>query len=141
MAKYSYWESFLERQIYIDLVFTVQKLYREFPLFDLETIEKIESFLVEFYEKNSNTRIKPRTLCAVLVYHFSQRLAVTMSHICCVFDINITWFRKKRKEYLNKVGLENHVFSLNEQQSEWRLFDYRLGKNSDLNESDGSFDI
>lgn len=126
MVKYNYWESFLERQIYIDLVFTVQKLYREFPMLDSETISKIETALVEFYERNSNTRIKPRTLCAVLVYHFSHQLAVTMSHTCRVFDINITWFRKKRRHYLAKIGLEtNNPFST-QPQAEWRLFDYKF---------------
>lgn len=122
MAKYSYWKSFLDRQIYIDLVFTVQKLYREFPMLDIETIEKIESQLVEFYEKNSNTRIKPRTICAVLVYHYSHRLAITMSHTCRVFEINITWFRKKRRDYLVKLGFDYQNNILGQNQSEWRLY-------------------
>ena len=131
MAKYSYWESFLDRQIYIDLVFTVQKLYREFPMLDSETIERIESFLVEFYERNSNTRIKPRTICAILVYHYSHRMAVTMSHTCRVFGINITWFRKKRREYLNKLGIDDKNAFFNYHQSEWRLFNYRYEDEED----------
>ena len=126
MAKYSYWESFLERQIYMDLVFTVQTLYREFPMLDSETITEIETLLVEFYEKNANTRIKPRTICAILVYHYSHRLAVTMSHTCRVFDINITWFRKKRKDYLSKIGLDVGELLSNQQSQEWRLFNYKL---------------
>ena len=123
MANYSYFQNFLERQIYIDLMFTIQTLYREFPMLDKQLIDKIESILINYYENNSNTRIKPRTVCAVLVYHFANRLAVTMSQTCKTFDINIAWFRKKRKDYIIKLGIENKHNSLNNNQYyEWRLF-------------------
>lgn len=123
MANYAYFQNFLERQIYIDLVFAVQTLYREFPMMDKETITRIEDKLIVFYETNTNTRIKPRTICAVLVYHYANKVAITMSQTCKVFDINVTWFRKKRKDYLQKLGIEEQNQSSNQfHYSEWRLF-------------------
>lgn len=123
MANYTYFQNFLERQIYIDLVFAVQKLYREFPMLDSNVINEIEDRLISFYENNTNSKIKPRTICAVLVYHFANRVAITMSQTCRVFDINITWFRKKRKDYLQKLGIDTqNQFSNQFQYSEWRLF-------------------
>lgn len=123
MANYTYFQNFLERQIYIDLVFAVQTLYREFPMLDRKVIDEIEDRLISFYETNPNSKIKPRTICAVLVYHFGNRVAITMSQTCKVFDINITWFRKKRKDYLQKLGIDTqNQFSSQFQYSEWRLF-------------------
>lgn len=123
MANYSYFQNFLERQIYMDLVFTVQTLYREFSMLDRNLINQIEENLISFYETNTNSRIKPRTICAILVYHYANRIAITMSQICRVFDINITWFRKKRKEYLQKLGIDTQNQFLNQfQYSEWRLY-------------------
>ncbi len=123
MANYTYFQNFLERQIYIDLVFAVQTLYREFPMLDKTVISQIEDRLISFYENNTNSKIKPRTICAVLVYHFANKVAITMSQTCKVFDINITWFRKKRKDYLQKLGIDAQDPGLNQfQYSEWRLF-------------------
>ena len=123
MANYTYFQNFLERPIYIDLVFAVQTLYREFPMLDREAIDEIEDKLISFYENNANSRIKPRTICAVLVYHYANKVAVTMNQTCKVFDINITWFRKKRKDYLQKLGVDNqNQFQNQFQYSEWRLF-------------------
>ncbi len=123
MASYSYFQNFLERQIYIDLVFAVQTLYREFPKLDRTMLQQIEDKLISFYENNTNSRIKPRTVCAVLVYHYANKVAITMSQTCKVFDINITWFRKKRKDYLQKLGIDSQNQVLNQFQfSEWRLY-------------------
>lgn len=132
MASYSYFQNFLERQIYIDLVFAVQTLYREFPMLDRQVIEQIEDRLTSFYENNGNSRIKPRTICAVLVYHYGNKVAITMSQTCKVFDINITWFRKKRKDYLQKLGIDTQNQVLNQfQYSEWRLYtSLRLSEHS-----------
>ena len=132
MASYSYFQNFLERQIYIDLVFAVQTLYREFPMLDRTVLEQIEDKLISFYENNNNSRIKPRTICAVLVYHYANKVAITMSQTCKVFDINITWFRKKRKDYLQKLGIDSQSQVLNQfQYSEWRLYtSFRLPENS-----------
>ena len=92
-------------------------------MLDKEVVETIEDKILSFYENNTNTRIKPRTICAVLVYHFANKVAITMSQTCKVFDINITWFRKKRKDYLQKLGIDNHNKALNQfQYSEWRLY-------------------
>ena len=92
-------------------------------MLDSNVINEIEDRLISFYENNTNSKIKPRTICAVLVYHFANRVAITMSQTCRVFDINITWFRKKRKDYLQKLGIDTqNQFSNQFQYSEWRLF-------------------
>jgi hypothetical protein len=92
-------------------------------MLDRNLINQIEENLISFYETNTNSRIKPRTICAILVYHYANRIAITMSQICRVFDINITWFRKKRKEYLQKLGIDTQNQFLNQfQYSEWRLY-------------------
>ena len=92
-------------------------------MLDKGVIDQIEDKLTSFYENNANSRIKPRTICAVLVYHYANKVAITMSQTCKVFDINITWFRKKRKDYLQKLGIDSQSQILNQfQYSEWRLY-------------------
>ena len=101
-------------------------------MLDKGIIDQIEDKLTSFYENNANSRIKPRTICAVLVYHYANKVAITMSQTCKVFDINITWFRKKRKDYLQKLGIDSQAQILNQfQYSEWRLYtSLRLTENS-----------
>ena len=101
-------------------------------MLEQNVIEQIEDKLISFYDNNTNSRIKPRTICAVLVYHFANKVAITMSQTCKVFNINITWFRKKRKDYLQKLGIDSKNQIFNQfQYSEWRLYtSLRLSENT-----------
>jgi hypothetical protein len=97
---------FSNRQISMDLAFTIQLIHREFTFLPDKSIEKIEEHLIEFYVNNQSSKVKPKTLGAVLVqYYGSRTFSLTMNKICKTFNVNMTWFRKCRRIYLSQLGL------------------------------------
>lgn len=72
------------------------------------TKKKIEDLLFEYYLTNTaHTVIKPRTLGAILTHYYKSELLedMTITEICNMFDVSILWFRKQRKNYLEKLGV------------------------------------
>lgn len=114
----------LSRKTYVELMFALQTLHREFSLLGEKILEEIEDLVVEFFDQSENSRVKPRTVVAVLVHHFSKNLhPTTTGQICKVFEVNSTWLRRKRRSYLNQLGLVVDNPALSQHYThEWRSF-------------------
>ena len=103
MPSLRYLQKRLNRQNYVDLMFSIQILYREVKLPE-STLKIIEDELKTFYETHPQSTRTPRVMCAVLCYHFGRKdRIITMMNICGVFDVAISWFRKIHLNYLEEL--------------------------------------
>lgn len=95
----------LDAETNFDLMLTFQVLHREIGLLE-EKSYLLESHLLDYYEKNPGSKIKPQILCVVLIHYFSRTLgSVGIKQICKIFQIDYGWFRRKRRDYLTRLGI------------------------------------
>ena len=70
-------------------------------------IQKLREAVDRFYEKDLNSRVKPRTLFACLLIHergnsFSY---LTPFRILATFSVSRRWHRSCKKQYLAQMGV------------------------------------
>jgi len=95
----------LEAETNFDLMLTLQVLHREIGFLE-EKSYLIETHLLDYYERNPGSKIKPQILCVVLIHYFSRNLgSVGINQICKIFKIDYGWFRRKRRDYLSRFGI------------------------------------
>ena len=111
------------RQIYVDLVFSIQTLHREVDLSE-STLKKVEEDLIHYFESFPDTKRNPSVICAVLVYHYGKKdHIIPMMRVCHIFSIGISWFRKIHVDYLEETGIElDEAHQQLFQRREWRWF-------------------
>ncbi|MHA2362812.1 MAG: hypothetical protein ACXAC7_02560 [Candidatus Hodarchaeales archaeon] len=125
MPSLRFLQDYLSRQKYIDLMFAIQALYREVNL-NKSTLEKIENHLLDYYEENPLTKKNPKVMSAVLTYYYGKKeYIITMTQVCKIFEVNISWFRKINVDYLQEAGVKlEAVQNVLKQQREWRWFTF-----------------